>query len=82
GIRELSTHGTLSHAKFAAWMNKVLNPVLLGGPESPEKVQLDKDSLVLLGRYLRGRAPVSGRFSCDAREAYANVAARPRLGLP
>lgn len=71
GIRELSVHGNFTRVSLAAFLNRVANPILLGGPEAPAKVQLDKDSIRVAALYLRHEDQPAPAAGCNAGAAYA-----------
>jgi len=64
GLRDYAVNKNITQTRIAARMNQVLNPILAGGEEEPEKARLDRDSaeVVALLTSPRFRPYVSG---CD-----------------
>ena len=78
-IRERALHKGFSKVWLATVMGRVLNPILAGGHESPEKVQLDRDSVNVARIYL-GRSAADGEsLACDAAGTYVAVLGTTRL---
>jgi hypothetical protein len=65
GLRDQAVHGDLVQTWLAVRMNQVLNPILAGGAEEPEKARLDRDSAHVVAAFVRG--PVGGAGGgCDS----------------
>ena len=55
GLRDQAVHGDLMQTWLAVRMNQVLNPILAGGAEEPEKARLDRDSAQVVAAFVGGR---------------------------
>jgi hypothetical protein len=68
-VHELSLNQGLSHVDLVVKLNELLNPLLAGGPESPEKSRLDRDSVLVDWSFLRCEG-LAQAGSCDERVSY------------
>jgi hypothetical protein len=71
-IHELALHSPaagIGNVEIVVRLNELLNPLLAGGPESPEKARLDRDSVAVDWSFVsgEGRSPAG---SCDDRASY------------
>ena len=64
GLRDQAVNGNLTQTWIAVRMNQLLNPILAGGEEEPEKARLDRDTARVVGALLQ---PVVLRASGDCR---------------
>ena len=67
-VHEAASSGSVDNADFVAQMNQLLNPLLAGGQEEPEKARIDRDAVEVAKAYLKGLHQAQG--SCSERRAY------------
>ena len=66
GLRDYAVNHNLQQTWLAVRMNQVLNPILAGGFEEPEKARLDRDSAGVVASMVYGlRFPVGGDCKRD-----------------
>jgi hypothetical protein len=68
-VHEMALHRNLSTVALMVRLSALLNPVLVGGPEDPEKAQIDRDMVRVAWLYL-SRAELMPPVSCQERGSY------------
>ena len=68
-IHELALRQGISGVDLVVRLNELLNPLLAGGPETPEKARLDRDSVQVDWDFVRGEG-LAAVGSCDERASY------------
>ena len=78
-FHEMALRTEMRNVEVIVRLNEVLNPLLAGGIEEPEKARMDLDSIRVAWYFIRGeaamkRSPASDKFStpgyCDLRKSY------------
>jgi hypothetical protein len=84
GLRDYAVNKNITQTRLAARMNQVLNPILAGGAEEPEKARLDRDSaevvaLLTSSGFRTYPADCERDASRYVNEMWSNSVLRPRI---